>query len=162
MNIQAALEAPRFTKLTFAGCDAQLESRDILQATKTVRRMVTRWGMSDKLGPVSFGREDHQVFLGRDLAHEERNYSESSAIEIDREVLDNLEVTLLAADLGVKRRMKCWRACANRSAGGDCRSRDNFARRWKTKFSRYWRNQRAQQPLSRCGNLPQEIPKSSS
>ena len=59
---------------------------DLTRASEIARRMVCRFGMSDRIGPVSFGREDHQVFLGRDLAHEERNYSESSAVEIDREV----------------------------------------------------------------------------
>jgi cell division protease FtsH len=59
---------------------------DLSRASEIARHMVCRFGMSEELGPVSFGREDHQVFLGRDLAHEERNYSESSAVEIDREV----------------------------------------------------------------------------
>jgi cell division protease FtsH len=59
---------------------------DLSRASDIARRMVCRFGMSDLLGPVAFGREEHQVFLGRDLAHEERNYSESSAVEIDREV----------------------------------------------------------------------------
>ena len=59
---------------------------DLVRATEIARSMVTRFGMSDRLGPVTFGREQHQVFLGRDLAHEERNYSENTALDIDREV----------------------------------------------------------------------------
>ena len=48
--------------------------------------MVCRFGMSDRLGPVAFGREQQQVFLGRDFAQEDRNYSEQSAEAIDEEV----------------------------------------------------------------------------
>ena len=48
--------------------------------------MVCRLGMSEKLGPVAYGRDNQQVFLGRDFHQEERNYSESTAREIDSEV----------------------------------------------------------------------------
>jgi cell division protease FtsH len=58
---------------------------DLEQATKLARRMVTVYGMSDKLGPRTFGRREELVFLGKEL-HEERNYSERTAQEIDDEV----------------------------------------------------------------------------
>jgi cell division protease FtsH len=58
---------------------------DILQATKTVRRMVTRWGMSDKLGPVAFGETEEQIFLGKEWGHK-RDFSEATAQTIDGEV----------------------------------------------------------------------------
>ncbi len=70
---------------------------DLSRSSEIARSMVCRFGMSDKLGPVTFGREQHQVFLGRDLAHEERNYSESSALEIDREVRRIIEESNEAA-----------------------------------------------------------------
>jgi len=60
-------------------------SDDIGKATKLARRMVTEWGMSDKLGPLTFGHKEELVFLGRDLG-EQRNYSEEVAGEIDQEV----------------------------------------------------------------------------
>ncbi|MDP9017948.1 MAG: ATP-dependent zinc metalloprotease FtsH [Candidatus Eremiobacteraeota bacterium] len=60
-------------------------SNDFEQATSLVRRMVTQFGMSDSLGPIQYGRGNHQVFLGRDLG-EERNYSEDIAAKIDIEV----------------------------------------------------------------------------
>src|SRR5438874_3776410 len=60
-------------------------SDDIGKATKLARRMVTEWGMSDKLGPLTFGHKEELVFLGRDLG-EQRNYSEEIAGEIDQEV----------------------------------------------------------------------------
>jgi cell division protease FtsH len=58
---------------------------DILQATKMVRRMVTRWGMSDKLGPVAYGETEEQVFLGKEWGHK-RDFSEATAQKIDDEV----------------------------------------------------------------------------
>ncbi len=64
---------------------------DLSRSSEIARLMVCRFGMSDTLGPVTFGREQHQVFLGRDLAHEDRNYSESSALEIDRAVRQIIE-----------------------------------------------------------------------
>ena len=60
-------------------------SDDIGKATKLARRMVTEWGMSEKLGPLTFGHKEELVFLGRDLG-EQRNYSEEIAGEIDQEV----------------------------------------------------------------------------
>ena len=61
-------------------------SQDIKQASQIVRSMVMQYGMSDVLGPVSYGEgADHQVFLGRDL-NNQRNYSEEVASEIDKEV----------------------------------------------------------------------------
>jgi cell division protease FtsH len=66
-------------------------SQDIQQATRMVRGMVMQYGMSDVLGPVAYGEsQNHQVFLGRDF-HQERNYSEEVASEIDKEVRKYLE-----------------------------------------------------------------------
>ena len=60
-------------------------SNDFEKATELVRRMVTQYGMSDALGPIQYGRGNHQVFLGRELG-EDRNYSEDIAGRIDAEV----------------------------------------------------------------------------
>jgi cell division protease FtsH len=58
---------------------------DIQKATLMARRMVTQWGMSDKLGTVTMGHKEELVFLGRDLG-EQRNYSEEVAAIIDEEI----------------------------------------------------------------------------
>ena len=58
---------------------------DIERATSMARRMVTEWGMSNKLGPLSYGKKEEQIFLGREIA-QHRDYSEQTAIEIDSEV----------------------------------------------------------------------------
>ncbi len=60
-------------------------SNDIERATKTARSMVTRYGFSEKLGPIVYGEPEGEVFLGRDMGHT-RNYSESVAAQIDEEV----------------------------------------------------------------------------
>jgi cell division protease FtsH len=60
-------------------------SNDIEKATTLARRMVTEFGMSDKLGPLSFGKRDELVFLGREIG-EQRNYSDDVAKLIDEEV----------------------------------------------------------------------------
>src|SRR5438309_7167332 len=58
---------------------------DIQRATQMARRMVTQWGMSEKLGTVTMGHKEELVFLGRDLG-EQRNYSEEVAALIDEEI----------------------------------------------------------------------------
>ena len=58
---------------------------DIGKVTHIARDMVTQWGMSERLGPRTFGRRDSMIFLGRDIA-EQRDYSERTAEEIDEEV----------------------------------------------------------------------------
>ena len=60
-------------------------SGDLQSVTNTARAMVTRWGMSDELGPIVFGEQQEQVFLGKNLGHE-RNYSEEIAAKIDAEI----------------------------------------------------------------------------
>ena len=58
---------------------------DIERATDLARKMVTSWGMSDKLGPVTFGKKEEHIFLGREMG-QHKDYSEKTAIDIDDEV----------------------------------------------------------------------------
>ncbi|MBM7115860.1 ATP-dependent zinc metalloprotease FtsH [Archangium primigenium] len=60
-------------------------SNDIERATETARAMVCRWGMSEKMGPLAFGKSDGEVFLGRDI-NSSKDYSEDTARQIDAEV----------------------------------------------------------------------------
>ena len=60
-------------------------SNDLEQVTRLARMMVTSLGMSDKMGPLTFGQRDELMFLGREIS-EQRNYSEEVARQIDREV----------------------------------------------------------------------------
>lgn len=65
-------------------------SNDIERATGVARDMVTRYGFSEKLGPILYGSENNEVFLGRDYGHS-RNYSENVASEIDAEIRELIE-----------------------------------------------------------------------
>lgn len=65
-------------------------SNDIERATSVARNMVTRYGFSEKLGPILYGRENQEVFLGRDYS-QGRNYSENVAAEIDGEIRELIE-----------------------------------------------------------------------
>jgi cell division protease FtsH len=59
---------------------------DIEKATDIARKMVCEWGMSEKLGPLTYGKKEEQVFLGRDYGSRQQDYSEQTAVEIDQEV----------------------------------------------------------------------------
>jgi cell division protease FtsH len=59
--------------------------QDIDHATELSRKMVCEWGMSEKLGPLTFGKKEEQIFLGREIA-QHRDYSEETAQQIDKEV----------------------------------------------------------------------------
>lgn len=80
----ATAMAGRVADETFLGLKTAGASNDIERATDLARRMVCEWGMS-QLGPMSFGKKDEQIFLGREIA-QHRDYSESTAILIDGEV----------------------------------------------------------------------------
>ncbi len=58
---------------------------DIERATELARKMVCEWGMSDKLGPLTFGKREEHIFLGREIS-QRRDFSESTAVDIDNEV----------------------------------------------------------------------------
>jgi cell division protease FtsH len=65
-------------------------ANDLEQATNIARSMVTRFGMSDKLGPLTFGKKEEMVFLGKELSSH-KDYSEQTAVLIDSEVRDIIE-----------------------------------------------------------------------
>lgn len=66
-------------------------SNDIERATKVARSMVTKYGMSEAMGPITYGGQSNEVFIGRDMGHT-KDYSEETAAKIDqevREIIDN-------------------------------------------------------------------------
>ena len=78
MGGRAAEELIFHTMTTGAG-------NDLERATEMARKMVCEWGMSTKMGPVTFGKKDEQIFLGREMSTS-KNYSEATAVEIDGEI----------------------------------------------------------------------------
>jgi cell division protease FtsH len=60
-------------------------SNDLERASELARRMVCEWGMSDSMGPLTFGKKEEQIFLGREIA-QHQDYSEQTAVKIDEEV----------------------------------------------------------------------------
>ena len=65
-------------------------SNDIEKATNLARAMVTQYGMSEKLGPLTFGKKEEMIFLGREIS-EQRNYSDEVAAKIDAEVREIID-----------------------------------------------------------------------
>ncbi|MBM3211001.1 ATP-dependent zinc metalloprotease FtsH, partial [Candidatus Poribacteria bacterium] len=70
---------------------------DLERATEVARKMVCEWGMSGRMGPLTFGKREEQIFLGREIA-QHKDYSEKTAIEIDREVRRIMEEALAKAE----------------------------------------------------------------
>jgi cell division protease FtsH len=75
----------RVSEKLFMGVLTTGAGDDLNKATEMVRKMVCEWGMSDKLGPLTFGKKEEQIFLGREIA-QHKDYSESTAILIDEEL----------------------------------------------------------------------------
>ncbi len=80
----AILMGGRIAEELFLNCMSTGAGNDIERATDMARKMVCEWGMSD-LGPLTFGKKEEQIFLGREIA-QHRDYSEDTAIKIDQEV----------------------------------------------------------------------------
>lgn len=87
-------------------------SNDIQRATKIARSMVTTYGMSDELGPVNYGEEGDDVFLGRDFGRM-KNYSEEVAVKIDEEVHDMMTGAYEKAKEILRKNMELLHAVAS-------------------------------------------------
>jgi cell division protease FtsH len=72
-------------------------SNDLKEASSLARKLITRWGMSEKMGPITFGKTDEMIFLGREISTE-KNYSEKIATEIDGEVKKLIDDALKSAE----------------------------------------------------------------
>jgi cell division protease FtsH len=85
-----------FSELTSGAAD------DLKRATEVAKQMVTQWGMSETLGPITYGGKDEEVFLGRDFTHIQ-GYSEDTAHAIDQAVRDIIQRAVSTAE-GILRR----------------------------------------------------------
>ena len=79
------LLAGRIAEEMFLSSTTTGASNDLERVTDLARKMVCEWGMSDELGPLTFGKKEEQIFLGREISRHQ-DYSESTAIKIDEEV----------------------------------------------------------------------------
>lgn len=86
-------------------------SNDLERATGLVRKMITELGMSEELGPLTFGQKEGQVFLGRDIARD-RNYSEAVAYAIDKEARRIIDECYLKAQTLIQQNMHKLEAIA--------------------------------------------------
>ncbi len=100
-------------------------SNDLDRATKMARAMVTRYGMSEKLGPLMFGEKDEMVFLGKEIG-EQRNYSEEIARQIDREIRRIIETSYNKANTILKENRAKLEEIAERLLQEETLDRANF------------------------------------
>ncbi|HET8761059.1 MAG TPA: ATP-dependent zinc metalloprotease FtsH [Nitrospiria bacterium] len=84
---------------------------DIERATELARKMVCEWGMSEKMGPLTFGKKEQEIFLGREIS-QHRDYSEHTAVEIDQEVRRLVTENYERAKTLIRDNMKALRALA--------------------------------------------------
>ncbi len=87
-------------------------SQDIKQATATARAMVTKYGMSERLGTINYDDDNDEVFIGRDLAHAARSYGERIAGEIDAEVKNIIDGCYRHAEQLLDEYMPVLHSCA--------------------------------------------------
>nr|WP_138303376.1 MULTISPECIES: ATP-dependent zinc metalloprotease FtsH [Eubacteriales] len=87
-------------------------SQDIKQATSLAKSMVTKFGMSEKLGLVNYDNDNDEVFIGRDLAHTSRGYGEQVASTIDQEVKDIIDACYRRAKYIIRKYQNVLEKCA--------------------------------------------------
>ena len=100
-------------------------SDDLRKATDLARALVTKYGMSDKIGPVSFGEQDEMIFLGKEIGHT-KNYSEKIATLIDDEVSRLMNEAFKRAGKIIKDKRKTLDAIAKHLIEKETIERDDF------------------------------------
>ena len=88
-------------------------SSDLQSASSLTRKLITKYGMSEKLGPITFGKTDEMIFLGREITME-KNYSEDVAKQIDEEVKNFIKKAYDVAEKIITSRKKVLDAIANK------------------------------------------------
>jgi cell division protease FtsH len=85
---------------------------DIKRATELARKMVCEWGMSDEVGPITYGEKQEEIFLGREIA-QHRDYSEATAQTIDKEVKHIVKDATVDVEKVIKENLKALHAITN-------------------------------------------------
>ena len=107
-------------------------SQDIKQATAVAKSMVTKFGMSEKLGLINYGDDSDEVFIGRDLAHASRGYGEGVATAIDQEVKRIIDECYKKAKDIIHEHEDVLHACANLLLEKEKISREEFEALFET------------------------------
>jgi cell division protease FtsH len=100
-------------------------SNDLAMASEIARKLVTKYGMSEKLGPITFGKTQELIFLGREIATE-RNYSDETALAIDKEVERFVQRAYLLAKKIIRKRRTTLDAIATTLVEKETLERDEF------------------------------------
>ncbi|MEK7553637.1 MAG: ATP-dependent zinc metalloprotease FtsH, partial [Patescibacteria group bacterium] len=100
-------------------------SSDLQSASSLTRKLITKYGMSEKLGPITFGKTEEMVFLGREIATE-KNYSEDVAKQIDEEVKNFIKKAYEAAEKIINSRRKILDAIAKNLIEKETIEREEF------------------------------------
>ncbi|KKW46372.1 MAG: cell division protein FtsH [Candidatus Liptonbacteria bacterium RIFCSPLOWO2_01_FULL_56_20] len=111
-------------KLTFSDVSTGA-SNDLKEASDLARRLVTRYGMSESLGPVTFGKTEELIFLGREIATE-KNYSEKIAAKIDDEVRNFIEHAYAVAEKILREHKKALEKIAKTLIEKETLEQDDF------------------------------------
>jgi len=132
LDVLAILFGGRAAEELVLGHQTTGAGNDIERASETARKMVCEWGMSDKLGPMTFGKKEEEIFLGRDFT-QRVDYSDTTAVQIDVEVRRIILEAYERAKLLLRRNMvvlhKMAEALLERESldGADI---DEIIRRW--------------------------------
>ena len=100
-------------------------SSDLQSASEIARKLITKFGMSDKLGPITYGKSEEMIFLGREIATE-KNYSEKTAAEIDGEVKNFMNKALISAQKIISSRKHVLKAIATKLMEKETLEREEF------------------------------------
>ena len=100
-------------------------SSDLLKASLLARELITKYGMSEKLGPIAFGQHSDMVFLGKEI-HDQRNYSEQTAADIDHEVRRFIGNALQTAEEIIRKKRDKLDKIANRLIETETIEREEF------------------------------------
>jgi cell division protease FtsH len=124
-NIAVALGGYAAEKL-YCGDVTTGASSDMKQATQIARSMVTQWGMSEELGPRTYGEQEDMIFLGREI-HENRDYSEKIAEKIDHEIDKIISTALKTATELIKHHKEPLNRIVAKLLEQETLERDQFA-----------------------------------
>jgi len=100
---------------------------DMKNATKIARNMVTQWGMSEKLGPRTYGVQEDMIFLGREI-HENRDYSDEKAVAIDDEIDRLIHEGLKTAERLITEHKEAMERVANKLLAQETLEREEFCK----------------------------------